>query len=140
MALHRLRAAGRRVDSQDVPYHVSEDDFERIAADAIESIPAELRARMDADNLMITIQPDATMDDRGRGIDMRVLGYFQGSTESTFSPSGYPKRIVLLQHHIERWCTTREELVDQVNDTVLHEVAHYFGMSHDDIDKTRLHH
>jgi predicted Zn-dependent protease with MMP-like domain len=123
-----------------VAYHVSADEFERIAADAFESIPPALRAQMDADNLLITIQPGATDDDRGEGIDERVLGYFQGSTESTFSATGYPKRIVLLQHHIERWSRTREELVDQVRDTMLHEVAHYFGMDHDDIEKTRLHH
>jgi predicted Zn-dependent protease with MMP-like domain len=123
-----------------VAYHVSADEFERIAAEALESIPPALRVRMDADNLLITIQPDATDDDRGQGIDERVLGYFQGSTESTFSPAGYPKRIVLLQHHIEQWCRTRAELVDQVRDTLLHEVAHYFGMDHDDIEKTRLHH
>jgi predicted Zn-dependent protease with MMP-like domain len=123
-----------------VAYHVSADEFERIAVDALESIPPALRAQMDADNLLITIQPGATDDDRGEGIDERVLGYFQGSTESTFSATGYPKRIVLLQHHIERWSRTREELIDQVRDTVLHEVAHYFGMDHDDIEKTRLHH
>ena len=121
-------------------YRVSTDEFERIAADALENIPPALRARMDADNLLITIQPDATDDDRGRGIDERVLGFFQGTTESTFSPTGYPKRIVLLQHHIETWCRTRAELVDQVHDTVLHEVAHYFGMNHGDIEETRLHH
>jgi predicted Zn-dependent protease with MMP-like domain len=123
-----------------VAYHVSADDFDRIAADALESIPPDLRARMDADNLLITIQSGASEDDRGSGIDERVLGYFQGSTESTFSPTGYPKRIVLLQHHIERWATTRGELVDQVHDTVLHEVAHYFGMNHDDIERSRLRH
>jgi predicted Zn-dependent protease with MMP-like domain len=123
-----------------VAYHVSTDEFERIAAEALESIPAALRAQMDADNLLITIQQGATEDDRGGGIDERVLGYFQGSTESTFSATAYPKRIVLLQHHIERWSRTREELVDQVHDTVLHEVAHYFGMNHKDIDQTRLHH
>jgi predicted Zn-dependent protease with MMP-like domain len=123
-----------------VAYHVSTDEFERIAVAALEGIPPELRALMDDDNLLITIQPDATDDDRGRGIDEHVLGYFQGATESTFSASGYPKRIVLLQHHIERWCRTHAELVDQVNDTVLHEVGHYFGMNHDDIGRTRLHH
>jgi predicted Zn-dependent protease with MMP-like domain len=123
-----------------VTYHVSADEFERIAADALESIPPVLRARMDDDNLLITIQAEATADDRRRGIDVHVLGYFQGANESTFSASGYPKRIVLLQHHIERWCRTHAELVDQVNDTVLHEVGHYFGMNHADIDKTRLHH
>jgi predicted Zn-dependent protease with MMP-like domain len=121
-------------------YHVSADDFERIAADALDSIPPALRALMDADNLMITIQPDATENDQGLGIDRRVLGYFEGATESTFSPSGYPKRIVLLQHHIELWSRTRAELMDQVNDTLLHEVAHYFGMNHEDIETTRLHH
>jgi predicted Zn-dependent protease with MMP-like domain len=123
-----------------VAYHVSADEFERIAADALESIPPALRARMDADNLLITIQQEATPDDRGTGIDERVLGYFQGATESSFSASGYPKRIVLLQHHIERWCRSYDELVDQVHDTVLHEVGHYFGMNHDDIEKTRLRH
>jgi predicted Zn-dependent protease with MMP-like domain len=123
-----------------VAYHVSTDEFERIAVAALEGIPPELRALMDDDNLLITIQPDATDDDRGRGIDEHVLGYFQGATESTFSASGYPKRIVLLQHHIERWCRTHAELVDQVNETVLHEVGHYFGMNHDDIGRTRLHH
>jgi predicted Zn-dependent protease with MMP-like domain len=123
-----------------VAYHVSADEFDRIAADALESIPPDLRARMDEDNLLITIQAGATEDDRGSGIDERVLGYFQGSTESTFSPAGYPKRIVLLQDHIERWARTRAELVDQVHDTVLHEVAHYFGMNHDDIGESRLRH
>jgi predicted Zn-dependent protease with MMP-like domain len=123
-----------------VTYHVSADEFERIAADALDSIPPALRARMDDDNLLITIQQEATDDDRSRGIDERVLGYFQGTTESTFSATGYPKRIVLLQHHIERWCSTYAELVDQVHDTVLHEVAHYFGMDHRDIGTTRLHH
>ena len=73
-------------------------------------------------------------------IGEHVLGYFQGATESTFSATGYPKRIVLLQHNIERWSRTRAELVDQVHDTVLHEVAHYFGMDHDDIEQSRLHH
>ena len=121
-------------------FHVSPEDFEAIAIDALETIPPALRARMDADNLLITIQPGATEDDRGSGIDERVLGYFQGATESTFSPTAYPKRIVLLQHHIERWCRSRADLVDQVNDTLLHEVAHYFGMNHADIQKTRLHH
>ncbi len=123
-----------------VPFHVSADDFERIAADALDSLPSHLRDLMDADNLMITIQPDASEDDREHGVDEHVLGFYQGSTESTFSSDPYPKRIVLLQHHIERWCNTHAELVDEVTDTVLHEVAHYFGMDHDDIRDTRLRH
>jgi predicted Zn-dependent protease with MMP-like domain len=119
---------------------VSTDEFERIVSDALDSIAAPLRARMDADNLMITIQQVASDDDRSGDIDEHVLAFYEGDNESTFSAYEYPKRIVLLQRHIENWCTTRAELVDQVTDTVLHEVAHYFGMSHDDIAQTRLRH
>lgn len=123
-----------------MPYHVSTEEFDSIAAAALDTIPTQLRARMDADNLMITVQQGLSDDDRRSGVNEHVLGYFQGSTESTFSPSGYPKRIVLLQSNIEHWCRSRAELVDQVSETILHEVAHYFGMNHADIDQTRLGH
>jgi predicted Zn-dependent protease with MMP-like domain len=123
-----------------MPYRVSVDEFERIAADALDSIPPPLRARLEADNLMITIQPGASPDDRDNDIDGRVLGFYQGAVESTFSPNPYPQRIVLLQRHIENYCSSHEELVEQVTDTVLHEVAHYFGLDHDDLEGTRLGH
>jgi predicted Zn-dependent protease with MMP-like domain len=89
---------------------------------------------------MIIVQPDASDDDRADDIDDRVLGFYQGDTESVFSAYEYPKRIVLFQRHIEDHCSTRIELIAQVTDTVLHEVAHYFGMSHGDIAQTRLRH
>jgi predicted Zn-dependent protease with MMP-like domain len=123
-----------------VPYHVSPDEFERIADEALDRIPAQLRARMDADNLIITIQPGATDYDRDSDIDEHVLGFYEGSEDSVFSGYSYPKRIVLLQGHIEHWSTSYQDLVDQVHDTVLHEVAHYFGMDHHDIGETRLRH
>jgi predicted Zn-dependent protease with MMP-like domain len=123
-----------------MPFPVSTDEFEEVARAALDSVAAPLRARMNADNLMIIVQPALTEDDRANGIDEHVLGFYQGSTGSTFSAYEYPKRIVLLQGNIELWCTTHAELVAQVTDTVLHEVAHYFGMNHDDIGQTRLRH
>jgi predicted Zn-dependent protease with MMP-like domain len=122
-----------------VPYHVSTGEFEAIATEALNRIPEPLRARMDSDNLMITVRTDSGDGDGDEeDVDQRVLGYYEGGGEGTFSAFGYPKRIVLMQQHIERWCRTRAELVAQITDTVLHEVAHYFGMSHDDMRTTRL--
>jgi predicted Zn-dependent protease with MMP-like domain len=123
-----------------MPYHVSTDEFERIAGAALDTVAAPLRARMSADNLMIIVQLELTDDDRDNDIDEHVLGFFQGGDESTFSAYEYPKRIVLLQSNIERWSESRADLVEQVTDTVLHEVAHYFGMNHRDIGQTRLQH
>ena len=123
-----------------MPFHVSTDEFERIVALALDTVVAPLRERMNADNLMIVVQPALTDDDRDNDIDEHVLGFYQGGSESTFSAFEYPKRIVLVQRNIENWSATRADLVDQVTDTVLHEVAHYFGMNHRDIEQTRLRH
>jgi predicted Zn-dependent protease with MMP-like domain len=123
-----------------VPFHVSTDEFERIVALALDTVVAPLRERMNADNLMIVVQPALTDDDRDNDIDEHVLGFYQGGSESTFSAFEYPKRIVLVQRNIENWSATRADLIDQVTDTVLHEVAHYFGMNHRDIEQTRLRH
>ena len=111
-----------------------------MAGAALDLIPTALRERMDADNLSITIQAGATAHDRANDIDEHVLGFYEGAEDSTFSAYTYPKRIVLLQGNIERWCASHGELAEQVQDTVLHEVAHYFGMSHADIEQTRLRH
>ena len=119
-----------------MPYHVPTDEFERIAAEALETIPETLRAHLDADNVMITIQPGVTEGDHG--MDRRVLGYYEGSPGSAHST--YPHRIVLFQGHIENVCSSHGQLVEQVTDTVLHEVGHYFGLSHADISETRLRH
>ena len=123
-----------------MPYRVSPEEFEQIAVDALDTIPAALRERLEADNLMITIQDAATAGDHEDGIDRHVLGYYQGGEDSVFAASPYPKRIVLLQRNIENICRSRSELVAEVHDTVLHEVAHYFGMSHRDLERTRLRH
>ena len=111
-----------------------------MAGAALDLIPTALRERMDADNLSITIQAGATVHDRANDIDEHVLGFYEGAADSAFGGSPYPKRIVLLQGHIERFCGSYEELVEQVTDTVLHEVAHYFGLDHDDISDSRLAH
>jgi predicted Zn-dependent protease with MMP-like domain len=119
-----------------VSFHVSTDEFARIADAALESIPDALRDRMAEDNLLITIQASSDPEH----VDEHVLGYYEGGHESAFSAYDFPKRIVLVQRHIERWSSSYQDLVDNVTDTVLHEVAHYFGMSHDDIAQTRLRH
>ena len=125
-----------------MPFHVSADEFDGLVNAVLDTIPADLRIRMDDDNLMIVIEPD----EDALAASPRILGYFQGrgdgpgSYASPFSPVTFPKRIVILQGHIERFCSSRDELEAMVRDTVLHEVAHYFGMNHGDIAQTGLRH
>src|SRR5438270_9701399 len=103
-----------------VPFRVSTDEFEDLVRLVIGSIAAPLRARMNTDNLMIVIQSEVGETGSDSELDERVLGFYEGDNESVFNAYEYPKRIVLLQRHIENVCMTKAELVEQVADTVLH--------------------
>ena len=61
----------------------------------------------------------------------RLLGLFQGVPlieRSVTSPPLFPDTIFLFQEPLEEMCETIEELEEQIEITVVHEVAHYIGM------------
>ncbi len=102
-------------------------EFEDLVGAALDTIPAELTRQMQ--NVVIQVEDDAPQ----RGL----LGLYQGVplTERGGTYAGYlPDRITVYRRPILRICTTREDVVREVRVTVIHEVAHHFG-----IDDARLH-
>ncbi len=66
-----------------------------------------------------------------------LLGLYQGqplSSRGSYYGNTLPDRIFIYQESIESICHSEDEIVDQIQTTVLHEVAHHFG-----IDDDRLH-
>ena len=105
------------VDS--TPRRLSEHEFERAVEDALALIPAPLLAQL------------------RNGEDPSLLGLYEGfpltdGDEPWFG--ALPDRILIFQGPLERLCETREELLDEIAVTVVHEVAHHFG-----VDDERLH-
>ncbi|MBB6121907.1 putative Zn-dependent protease with MMP-like domain [Nocardiopsis algeriensis] len=101
-------------------------EFEELVADALDEIPAELAALMD--NVVITVQEESPEG---------LLGLYEGIplTERGDSYFGVlPDQIFIYRNNICAICETREEVVEEVLVTVVHEVAHHFG-----IDDERLH-
>ena len=45
-----------------------------------------------------------------------------------------PERIVIFQRDLERASPSREEIAQEVRTTVLHEIAHHFGMDEDQLE------
>ncbi|MDO4244350.1 MAG: metallopeptidase family protein [Actinomyces sp.] len=122
------------------PVHLSEEEFEAAVADAMDAIPEDLAEQMDNVVVLVVDEPDDEMlrptdyDEEGRPT---LLGLYDGIplTERDGGWSGVlPDRILIFKGPLERWCSSREELVEEVGVTVLHEVAHHFG-----IDDARLH-
>ncbi|CAN5573132.1 metallopeptidase family protein [soil metagenome] len=108
---------------------MSEERFEELVAAAFAAIPEELVALLD--NVALFIEDEPPLD------EPELLGLYEGvpQTERGFSYAGnLPDRILIFRNPILRICETEEDVVDEVEITVAHEIAHHFG-----IDDARLH-
>ncbi len=120
-------------------YKMSEDEFEQVVADAIDSMPDRV---MDAlDNVVIMMQLEPTPEQINSAPDDEydeygdVLGVYEGvSLMERADGYGYtdmPDMIVVFQGPHERCCDTREQMVEEVRKTIIHEIGHYFGFMDD---------
>ena len=112
---------------------LTQKEFDRAVQRAFKRIPPEIRDRME--NVMLTVRkrPSREMlEDLGMSRDNPPLGLYQGASlmeRSTFEPPLYPDTIFIFQEPLEEMCNTIEELEREIEITVVHEVAHYLGMS-----------
>ncbi len=117
------------------PVQVSEDEFESLVADALDSIPDELADEFDNVAVVVEDWPTTAQLDGRSGT---LLGLYEGINVTRRSPLGYagvmPDRITIFKGPLCARARDRDELAAQVRVTVLHEVGHYFGL-----DDQRLH-
>ena len=117
--------------------------FRRLVDAAMDSIPDELFERIE--NLEIIVRSAPTpeeMGDAGIGPGGLLLGLYQGhplTTRTSYYGNTVPDRIFIYQDAIEQICRTEDEVVEQVRKTVLHEVAHHFGIDDDRLRERGMH-
>jgi predicted Zn-dependent protease with MMP-like domain len=107
------------------------DHFEELVALALETLPEEIAQRID--NVDIEVQEWPTREQaRAAGARGLLLGLYQG-VPLTRRHSSYgmvlPDRITIFQGPLEAISRGDDELVERVRETVVHEVAHHFGIS-----------
>ncbi|KAA0239893.1 MAG: metallopeptidase family protein [Dehalococcoidia bacterium] len=116
--------------------------FRRLVRDAVASLPHELLGRVHNVDIVIERRPSA-MDRKMAGIGpgRLLLGLYHG-VPLTHRGENYnlvpPDKISIYQEPIEAICATDEEVRDQVRKTVLHELAHYFGIDDDRLEELGL--
>jgi predicted Zn-dependent protease with MMP-like domain len=108
------------------------DDFDRMVERAYARIPGRFRRRLANIAVVVEQEPSpaqlATAGVRGGGT---LLGLYQGRplpSRSVFESFTMPDRITIFQGPHERLARNAAELEALVQDTIWHEVAHYFGM------------
>ena len=109
--------------------------FERLVAEAIDSLPDDFKTRMNNVAVLVEDYP-SSRDERRAARGRLLLGLYQGQPltrrDSRYGMT-FPDKITIYQGSIESICRTEAEILEQVRKTVLHEIAHHFG-----IDDSRL--
>src|SRR5689334_22364898 len=107
-------------------------DFDRLVARAFARIPARFRARMK--NVALAVEPEPPPTPGGA----TLLGLYRGrplTHRSVFEPFSMPDQITIFQGPHERMATSPAHLEKLVEETVWHEIAHYFGMDEAQVRK-----
>ena len=115
--------------------------FRRLVAQALAEIPEELWARIENVAVLVHTRPEPyQLEEAGIRRGETLLGLYEGRPVQTRGTYGetLPDRIYIFQEPIESICRNDAEVVEEVRDTVLHEVAHYFGIDHDDDGEIKI--
>ncbi len=109
---------------------MTREAFEEAVSDALDLVPPELAAQMQ--NVVVLVEDDAPADEPD------LLGLYEGTPlterDSWWAAGSLPDRITIYRHPTLAVCDSVQEVVEEVAVTVVHEIAHHFG-----IDDERLH-
>ncbi|MEU3014178.1 metallopeptidase family protein [Nocardia asteroides] len=111
-----------------MPARMSEERFEELVGDALDLIPPELTEAID--NVVVLVE--ARNDE-----EPSLLGLYHGialTERDSYYAGSLPDTVTIYREAILDICDTDDEVVEEVAITVIHEIAHYFG-----IDDDRLH-
>lgn len=114
------------------------EGFEELTAKALRRLPEEFRARLDNVVIIVREAPDKAQVRRfGPGL----LGLYEGISlldRGTGYSGAMPDKITLFKNNLEAGCAGEADLRARIRHTVMHEVAHHFGMDDDELREKGL--
>ncbi len=115
--------------------------FERLVVKALRQLPPDLQEMMDNVAVVVEDEPGPEhLDAAGLPRGQTLLGLYQG-IPLTARTSSYgmvlPDKVTIFRKPLEEMCRSDQELVRQIRQTVLHEVAHHFGLSETQLRRMR---
>jgi len=121
------------------PIGLSHREFERVVEEALEEIPEEVRRYLA--NVPISVEDipaDHDLEGNDPPLSPGILGLFRGAPYGGKAAIGdpwshLPSSIVLYQKNLERYARDRDELVDEIGVTLVHEVGHFLGLDEDEL-------
>ena len=120
---------------------LTDEEFEAAVQDALDSIPDEFLDELDNVAFMLADEPDEE-DYFGDGLFTEggeLLGLYSGIAMTDrgddYGFGDYPDTITIFKGPHERMGLSRTETIEEIRRTVVHEIAHYFGMDEEQVDE-----
>jgi predicted Zn-dependent protease with MMP-like domain len=119
------------------PPRLSGAEFEKLVEKAIGELPESFRSRLE--NVVIAVEDEPTDEDyelTGTPEDEDLFGIFRGPMRTEMSwdmlPT-LPPQAVVFRGPILRNTSSNREAVQEIKDTLVHELGHYFGLEDDEM-------
>ena len=109
--------------------------FEKMVKEALETIPRELKDRLENVAFLVEDEPSDLPDEWGEE-DQDLLGLYHGVSRKDrgfWYGNTLPDRILIYRLPLERNSDNLEELRENIRQTVIHEVGHYFGFDEEEL-------
>ncbi len=127
------KAAGLDPEGCTMPLRLSEEDFGRVVTAAFEGIPKALQGYLA--NVVTEVRDYPTSPPLDPGFDPGLLGLYVGvpRTERTQEYRDHMDRIFIFKRNLEIEFPDRAVLLEEIRKTVIHEIAHHFGLGEEDM-------
>ena len=117
---------------------ISREQFQNLVLQALSDLPEDVRHSLQ--NVDVVVDDVASMNQIvGTGIEnaMDLLGLYEGIplTERYGYEMVLPDKVTLFQKPIESICDTQEQMAEEISKTLIHEIAHHFGLDDDHLDR-----
>ena len=124
------RASELAPDDFETPFRLAPEAFDRAVEEALGLLPEEFAKYLE--NVEVGVEEVPTQELLQSGSSFDDLGLYIGASIQ-WGDSDFPDRILLFQRNLENISPDRETLVEEIRDTVLHEVGHHMGLEEDEL-------
>ena len=118
---------------------VSHREFEKLVLRALDGLPAQFKERLDNVDIVVDDWPSPE-EIRDLGLKSRhdLFGLYQGIplTERSHYDMVLPDCITIYRNPLQAACSTRGAMVEEIRATVIHELAHHFGIDDSTLEHT----
>ncbi|GAB2568506.1 metallopeptidase family protein [Leucobacter ruminantium] len=106
---------------------ISHEEFESMVSDGLDSLHDDMLEQLDNVIFLVEDRPDDGSD---------ILGVYEGFSLAERNIYGYgeePDRIILFRENLLEHCADRDELAAEIRITLVHEIAHFYGITEERI-------